>query len=110
MREYTEQELVRRQKARKLREKNIDPFGHRFDAVHGHPAYAPLPAASASAFCGAWSRCGCQLDCWAARHCRGRFVPSGETGGRLNSEDTRMEVAHGEKLWMKYFHLQVSDL
>ena len=47
MREYTEQELVRRQKARKLREKNIDPFGHRFDAVHGHPAYAPLPAASA---------------------------------------------------------------
>ena len=22
-------------------------FGHRFDAVHGHPAYAPLPAASA---------------------------------------------------------------
>ena len=33
MREYTEQELVRRQKARKLREKNIDPFGHRFDVT-----------------------------------------------------------------------------
>ena len=33
MREYTEQELVRREKARKLREKNIDPFGHRFDVT-----------------------------------------------------------------------------
>ena len=33
MREYTEQELVRRQKARKLRETNIDPFGHRFDVT-----------------------------------------------------------------------------
>ena len=33
MREYTEQELVRRQKARKLIEKNIDPFGHRFDVT-----------------------------------------------------------------------------
>ena len=33
MREYTEQELVRREKARKLTEKNIDPFGHRFDVT-----------------------------------------------------------------------------
>ena len=36
MREYTEQELVRRQKARKLIEKNIDPFGHRFDVGYYH--------------------------------------------------------------------------
>ena len=31
MREYTEQELVRREKAKKLKEKNIEPFGSRFD-------------------------------------------------------------------------------
>lgn len=31
MREYTEQEIVRREKAEKLREKNIDPFGSKFD-------------------------------------------------------------------------------
>ena len=39
-----------------------------------------------------------------------KSAPSGETVGRLNSEDTQMEVAHGEKLRMKYFHLQASDL
>ncbi|HOO67774.1 MAG TPA: lysine--tRNA ligase [Bacilli bacterium] len=31
MREYTEQEIVRREKAEKLRTKNIDPFGSKFD-------------------------------------------------------------------------------
>ena len=31
MREFTEQELVRRQKAEKIRELGIDPFGQRFD-------------------------------------------------------------------------------
>ncbi len=31
MREFTEQELVRREKAVELRQKGIDPFGHRFD-------------------------------------------------------------------------------
>ena len=31
MREFTEQELVRREKCEKLRELGIDPFGHRFD-------------------------------------------------------------------------------
>ena len=31
MREYTEQELVRREKAKKLLEKNIDPFGSKYD-------------------------------------------------------------------------------
>ena len=31
MAEYTEQELVRREKAQKLRELGIDPFGHRYD-------------------------------------------------------------------------------
>ena len=31
MAEYTEQELVRREKAEKLRELGIDPFGHRYD-------------------------------------------------------------------------------
>lgn len=31
MREYTEQETVRREKAEKLKNKNIDPFGSRFD-------------------------------------------------------------------------------
>ena len=31
MREYTEQELVRREKAANLRNMGIDPFGHRFD-------------------------------------------------------------------------------
>ena len=31
MREYTEQELVRREKAAKLLEKNIDPFGSKYD-------------------------------------------------------------------------------
>lgn len=33
MSEYTEQEIVRREKAEKLREKNIDPFGSRFDVT-----------------------------------------------------------------------------
>ena len=33
MRELTEQEIVRREKAKKLKEKNIDPFGHRFDVT-----------------------------------------------------------------------------
>ena len=33
MREFTEQEIVRRQKAQKLIEKNIDPFGSRFDVT-----------------------------------------------------------------------------
>ena len=31
MNEYTEQELVRREKAEKIREMGIDPFGHRFE-------------------------------------------------------------------------------
>ena len=31
MREFTEQELVRREKAEKLRELGLDPFGHRYD-------------------------------------------------------------------------------
>ena len=31
MREFTEQELVRREKATKLKELGLDPFGHRFD-------------------------------------------------------------------------------
>jgi lysyl-tRNA synthetase class 2 len=31
MREFTEQELVRREKCEKLRELGLDPFGHRFD-------------------------------------------------------------------------------
>ena len=31
MREFTEQELVRREKANKLRELGLDPFGHRFE-------------------------------------------------------------------------------
>ena len=31
MREFTEQELVRREKLDKIREMNIDPFGHRFE-------------------------------------------------------------------------------
>ena len=31
MREFTEQELVRREKAQKLRELGLDPFGHRFE-------------------------------------------------------------------------------
>ena len=31
MREFTEQELVRREKAEKLRELGLDPFGHKFD-------------------------------------------------------------------------------
>lgn len=31
MREFTEQELVRREKAEKIRKMGIDPFGHRFD-------------------------------------------------------------------------------
>ena len=33
MREFTEQELVRREKAKKLQEKNIDPFGSRYDVT-----------------------------------------------------------------------------
>ncbi len=33
MREFSEQELVRREKAKKLLEKNIDPFGSRFDVT-----------------------------------------------------------------------------
>ena len=33
MSEYTEQEIVRRETAEKLREKNIDPFGSRFDVT-----------------------------------------------------------------------------
>ncbi len=31
MREFTEQELVRREKAQNIREKGMDPFGHRFE-------------------------------------------------------------------------------
>jgi len=31
MREFSEQEIVRREKAEKLREQGLDPFGHRFD-------------------------------------------------------------------------------
>ena len=30
-RNFTEQELVRREKAEKLRELGLDPFGHRYD-------------------------------------------------------------------------------
>ena len=33
MREFTEQELIRREKAKELRELGIDPFGHRFDVT-----------------------------------------------------------------------------
>lgn len=33
MREFTEQELVRREKAKDLRELGVDPFGHRFDVT-----------------------------------------------------------------------------
>ena len=33
MKEYTEQELVRREKAKALRESGIDPFGSRFDVT-----------------------------------------------------------------------------
>lgn len=33
MREFTEQELIRREKAEELRNKGIDPFGHRFDVT-----------------------------------------------------------------------------
>ena len=33
MREFSEQELVRREKANKLRELGIDPFGHRFEVT-----------------------------------------------------------------------------
>lgn len=33
MREFSEQELVRREKANKLRESGIDPFGHRFEVT-----------------------------------------------------------------------------
>ena len=33
MRELTEQEIVRREKAKKLRENGIDPFGSRFDVT-----------------------------------------------------------------------------
>ena len=31
MREFTDQELIRREKAQKIREQGIDPFGHRFE-------------------------------------------------------------------------------
>ena len=31
MRNFTEQELVRREKAEKIRELGLDPFGHRYD-------------------------------------------------------------------------------
>ena len=31
MRELSEQEIVRREKAEKLRELGLDPFGHRYD-------------------------------------------------------------------------------
>ena len=31
MREFTEQELVRREKINKIKEMGIDPFGHKFD-------------------------------------------------------------------------------
>ena len=34
MENYTEQELIRREKAEKLRELGIDPFGSRYDATH----------------------------------------------------------------------------
>ena len=34
MREFTEQELVRREKAQNIRDMGIDPFGHRFDRTH----------------------------------------------------------------------------
>ncbi len=34
MRELTEQELVRRDKAQMIRDLNMDPFGHRFDRTH----------------------------------------------------------------------------
>ena len=31
MREFSEQEIVRRDKASKLKEMGLDPFGHRYD-------------------------------------------------------------------------------
>ena len=42
MREYTEQEIVRRQKAENLRSKNIDPFGSRFDITSDSKAINDL--------------------------------------------------------------------
>ena len=33
MRQFTEQELIRREKAKNLEEMGIDPFGHRFDVT-----------------------------------------------------------------------------
>ena len=33
MREFTEQELVRRDKLNKIKELGIDPFGHRFEVT-----------------------------------------------------------------------------
>ena len=33
MREFSEQELVRREKMQELQNKGIDPFGHRFDVT-----------------------------------------------------------------------------
>ena len=38
---YTEQELIRREKAEKLRELGIDPFGSRYDATHKWYAHHP---------------------------------------------------------------------
>ena len=80
-------------------------FAHNPASAHGHPAYGPSPAAFASAFFAAWNPYGCPLDCRAAQRSRGRFAPSGETGGQLNSEDIRTEAVRTEKLWTKYAHL-----
>ena len=38
MRQFSEQELIRREKARKLAEAGIDPFGHRFDVTSNSKA------------------------------------------------------------------------
>ena len=84
-------------------------FAHSPAPAHDHPACAPLPAASASVSCGVWNRYGYPLGYWAARRCRGRFVPSGGTIGQSNSEDTQTEAARKEKSRTKYFHLQTSD-
>ena len=34
MREFTDQELVRRDKAKKIKEMGIDPFGQRYDRTN----------------------------------------------------------------------------
>ena len=62
------------------------------------------------AFCGAWSRCGCPLDCWAARHCHGKSAPFGGTNAPWHSEDSRMKAAFSAPAAQTQFHLQTAYL